>query len=356
MGWPTYTRTLAVTFAVTMATALVLIVAMNPYGNLPLKLGGEHAMMDSNRRFHLATALRDTRFDGVIIGTSTAMLLDPAEFDARLGGRFLNAAMENSRAWEQYQAGLLFVRTPRAVKPTLLVGLDAVWCFKDADTNRVTERGFPEWLYDDDPWNDWQWMFNSKALEVAGGVLLHRLGLIGPRIAPNGREVFTPPERDYDAKKAAAYIWQHRKRDTPPVDPPFSPSEAERLAWEFPALAWLDEILSQAPVGSRLVLAWMPIHIASQPVPGSSGAAREAECKRRIRTIADAHGAHVVDFRIPSVVTRDDLNYWDPLHYREPIATRIADGIAAALATNADDPGGFWVYVTGPAKTAARGL
>ena len=29
---------------------------------------------------------------------------------------------------------------------TLLIGLDHVWCDEDADRERITSRGFPEWL------------------------------------------------------------------------------------------------------------------------------------------------------------------------------------------------------------------
>ena len=351
MGWARYGRVLALTAGAALSTAVALIATMNPYGNLPLRSSGPHPMMDSNRRFQLAAQLRDPAFDSVVIGTSTSMLLDPAELDRHLGGRFLNAAMENSRAWEEYRAGLLFVRTPRAGS-TLLVGLDAVWCMSDADDNRVTERGFPDWLYDEDRWNDLPWMLNSKALEVATLVALHRLGLLAPRLAANGLEVFTPPEDEYDARKAAQHIWRNRKRDTVPVEPPVMPSATQRASWQFPALGWLDELLAASPASSRRVLAFMPVHIAAQPVPGSLAAAREQECKDRIRTIADRHGAHVIDFRISSPVTREDDNYWDALHYRVTIATRIAEGVAAALATRADDPNGFWRYVTGPAGTA----
>jgi hypothetical protein len=32
----------------------------------------------------------------------------------------------------------------------------------------------------------------------------------------------------------------------------------------------------------------------------------------------------VLDFRIPSSITRDDANFWDSLHYRVAIADRLA--------------------------------
>ena len=39
----------------------------------------------------------------------------------------------------------------------------------------------------------------------------------------------------------------------------------------------------------------------------------------------------VVDWRIPSAITRDDMNYWDKLHDRRPIGKRISDELAPAV-------------------------
>jgi len=72
------------------------------------------------------------------------------------------------------------------------------------------------------------------------------------------------------------------------------------------------------------------VHISAQPWPDTRDAAFEAECRARIAAVARKHRATVIDWRIPSALTRDDANYWDGLHYRLPIAARIADEIAAA--------------------------
>ena len=79
MSWTPYVRTLALSVVIVLAVAFGLIMLMNPYGNLPFRLAGQHVMMDSNRRFQLAAALRYGNFDSVILGTSTSMLLDPEE-------------------------------------------------------------------------------------------------------------------------------------------------------------------------------------------------------------------------------------------------------------------------------------
>ncbi|MGZ8417412.1 MAG: hypothetical protein ACXWVQ_10610 [Methyloceanibacter sp.] len=96
-------------------------------------------------------------------------------------------------------------------------------------------------------------------------------------------------------------------------------------------------------------MAFMPAHIAAQPVPGSKDAAKENECKARIAALARRYGAlPVIDFRIRSEITSNDQNYWDQLHYRLPIADRVARGIERAIATGKHDPNGDWQLIDAP--------
>jgi hypothetical protein len=80
---------------------------------------------------------------------------------------------------------------------------------------------------------------------------------------------------------------------------------------------------------------------ASPPAPGTRAAEVEAECKTRIASIGRKHGAAVIDWRIPSALTRDDANYWDNLHYRVPIAVRLAGDLAAAAAGKESEDGSY---------------
>jgi hypothetical protein len=96
-------------------------------------------------------------------------------------------------------------------------------------------------------------------------------------------------------------------------------------------------MITQVPRFERVILAFMPIHVAAQPRPGSEEAAREAECKARIKTIADRHKVLLLDLRFPSAITTRDENYWDPLHYRQGIAREISDILGEAARTGTAD-------------------
>jgi hypothetical protein len=343
-SWAGYLKAFALAFAGLLGFVLVFIAAMNPFGNLPVHAFGPHVIMDTNDRYQYPAIVRSGQFDSAVIGTSSSRLLDPERLEQAFDGRFANLAMNNGRAWEQYQLTLLWLRTvPRP--RTLLFGLDLAWCAADADTVRITERGFPAWIYDDNPWNDWLYLLNAPALATAARQLAHRLGLMRPEFPPNGFAVFVPPETAYDAGKAQRHIWSGPPRAITPLTPAYAPADAERSKWRYPALAWLAELLHKAPQGTRVILAFMPAHVAGQPRPGSQEAAREAECKRQAAALADATGAPVIDFRIASPITLADDHYWDFLHYRLPIAHRVVEDIARAVATAKDDPNGDWVVL-----------
>jgi hypothetical protein len=344
MGWAQFLKRVLLGLGGLLVFAYGFIILMNPYGHLPWHLFGEHAIMDINQRFQYPAIVRSQVFDSVVIGTSSARLLDPDHLNAALGGRFANLAMNSARAWEQYRLARLFLtHQPRA--NTLLIALDWFWCDERADAERITHRGFPEWMYDENPWNDWHYLLNPRTLEFAGRVALYWLGLKPTRYAANGFSVFVPPESAYDAVKAEKYLWQGRSREVKGVTPAYAPNNEDLRSWKFPAIGWLDELLADTPTNTRRILAFMPSHISSLPVPGSREAAREETCKGRIREVGKRRGAELIDFRIYSGITTRDANFWDPLHYRLPIAHRIVDGIARAVATRRDDPGGDWIYV-----------
>jgi hypothetical protein len=89
----------------------------------------------------------------------------------------------------------------------------------------------------------------------------------------------------------------------------------------------------------------MPVHIAAQPAPLTRAAEVESECKARIVSIGRERGAKVIDWRIASALTRNDANYWDALHYRVPIATRLAGELAAAVLSGREAEDGSYVLL-----------
>lgn len=342
-GGPSWTAFLWGFLAILLGSAAILfafVAVADPYGSRVRAGGAPRPIMDANQRFMYPQLVRSGRYDGAVFGTSTIRLLDPVALGAAFGSRIVNLGLSAGTPWEQMQlAGLFLDAVPRPA--FLLFSLDRTWCEPDADApaKRLTYRAFPAWLYDDDLLNDYAHLFNLKSLEIAARLSMAGIGRAKERFARDGYEIFTPPEGRYDAARAAANIWGDGVRRIEPVEPPVAAIEGGAAA--FPALAWLDTLLARVPPDARRIVMFPPVHIAAQARPGSREAALDAACKERTAAIAAAHGATVVDFRIRSPVTAEDTNYWDALHYRLPVATRIAAGLEAAR-TGQDAPDGFF--------------
>jgi hypothetical protein len=344
-AWKSFLRVFAFTAAGLVTLLYGAILALDPYGLFASPQRRPGPIMDLNQRFMYPQIVRGGRYDSAVFGTSTVRLLDPAQLDDAFGGAFANLAMNAATPWEQMQIAGLFLReTPRP--RVLIFGIDATWCEADADRKRVTFRTFPPWLYRPIAFADAFEIFNFKRLEIALRVAAFRLHLTKARIRGDGYEVFTPPEASYDAARAKAHIGAV----PPPFPMPYVAGEAERAAWRFPALPWLDDLLDRMPRNTRVILLFPPVHVAAQPPRGSDAEAREDECKRRVAAIGARHGGTVVDFRRPSAVTGADINYWDQLHYRLPIAKRLVETVRAIEEGTSAGDDGFYRVLTRTAK------
>jgi hypothetical protein len=322
-----------------IAAALYLFVLLvDPYGIFPFSLPIERRIVSISDRFMYPQIVRSGRFDALVIGTSTSKLLDPEQLSRLFGVRFANLAMSSATAWEQQAMLDLFIRTAGPPK-TLIVGLDGQWCLPDADRQRVTFRGFPDWLYSDRPWTGFRYLFNYGTVEIAARLVGYQLRLYPERVRSDGYDMFVPAELEYDPARAHEHIWHGVPPAPSTPSPPLSAEARSQLS--FPALAWLDDSLKRLPVTSRTILAFMPVHVAEQPAPGTYAADAEAECKARIAAIGRKHGATVADWRIPSPITRNEANYWDRLHYRVQIAARLVGEIAAAAAGKESEDGSY---------------
>lgn len=340
-AWDRFGKGFAATAALLGLAAIGFVAALDPYGLRAAPGRPPGPLMDSNQRFLYPQIVRSGAYDAAVIGTSTARLLDPRDLDRAFGARFANLAMNAATPYEQIELAGLFLRHVQA--KAMIFALDTTWCEADADRRRLTFRPFPSWLYEEAANGAVLRQVNWRSLSIAGGVLLHRLGLAPERIRGDGFAVFTPPEWSYDAPRAAAHI---HSGATALDDTDASETEVPAPDGPMPALAWLDGLLEKTPASAIKLVAFMPVNVAAQARPGTAQAARESACKGLVARIGAERGATVIDFRISSPVTRDDTNYWDALHYRLPIANRIVEGLKAAESDGRDDAAGFYKVLT----------
>jgi hypothetical protein len=344
VSWRRFAELFVGTFVVGLILCCIFVLLLDPYGDVPFSLPLKRHLIDANQRFMYPQVVRSGLFDSLVIGTSTSKLLDPLILDEEFGARFANLSMDAATAWEQKTIAEYFI--DHAGKPkVIIVGADYQWCLRNADTERVTARGFPYFLYDDNKWNDFLYLFNGRTVEMAGKLVGVHLGLNPARSRFDGYYVFVPPDNTYDVEKARPVIWRGQPRRLPdPDEKPFVMTEDERAAAVFPALDWLDEVLLKT--GDALkVISFMPAHVAEQPDPATQSGAWIAECKARIAQIARRRNAKFIDWGFSSALTREDSNYWDSIHYRVPVANSITHAIGAAVREGKPSPDGTYRIV-----------
>jgi len=322
--------------AAPLVVTYAFIALVDPWGMLPLSPPLPRETVTTNQRFSYPMLARDSRFDSVVIGTSTSRLLRPDLLGEVFGGRFANLSINAGTAWEQMRMLELFARDRREIR-RVLVGLDVVWC-ESGPLRRLTPRPFPEWMYGRNLWRGYAEILNPFAAEEAGKQALAMLGLGRSRYGRDGYADFLPNDSLYDATRAAAGL----------APPPPTPAPPDEPAFDFPQHALLAERLAALPAATEVLLFLTPYHASHLPAPGSMDAVLWAACRRSLETVARGRpGAVLADFMIPSPITREATHYWDHQHYRVGIADLLVRRLGDAAAGRASEDA---VLIVPPAR------
>ncbi len=336
ISWLSFLRTLILTAIGIGLFIAGFILALDPYQNVPFSLPLARAPIAGNQRFAYPALARSPQFDSVIIGTSTTRMLDPENFDDMLGAKFVNLSMNSATAYEETEILRLFLRhhqEPRYV----IVGMDVSWCERRDALPRYTFRQFPEWMYDEDRWNDLVYLFNDKALENSVRMLELLIGQRSPKYRRNGYQPFLPDQALYDSVKARGKIYGSAAvRPTLNYAVTATLPALQQPSWRFAAHTLLPPLLAAIPAETQKVLLFVPYH--QHVLSGTSQI--YSECKGRVMKMSEgSENIHLIDFMLPSRITSVDENYWDGLHYNEAVARQVESMIVEAMEERMDRPG-----------------
>ncbi len=339
MSWRGFLGTLLATALTAGGAVFAFIVLVDPWNTVWFSPPLDRPPVTTNQRFSFPSLARQSRFDSAIVGTSTTRLLRPVDLDPLFDGKFVNLSLNSGTAYEQARILEVFARHHSNAK-SVIFGIDVVWCQPGPEQPRFTFRPFPPEFYDDNRWNDLRQHFNLFAAEQAGRQLATLLGWRPEKYGRDGYTDFLPPPEEYDLERARMNIYgSPRPSRRPPADPNDAPAAAERAQWHYSSHRLMAEMLAQLAPEATKILVFTPYHEFHQPVPGSRQAAQWDECRRRLVALAaDATNTHVLDFMIPSDITRDDRNYWDPLHYSVEVAGRLARLIGEGVKSRRSRP------------------
>lgn len=328
LAWQRWLR-LWLLAAVGGVLGLFLFVALvDPWDALPLSPPLPRVPISSNARYSFPALARSPRFDAAILGTSTARLLRPDALDPLFGGaRFVNLAMNSATAYEQSRLLQVFLRAhPRPA--AVLIALDQAWCVPVLE--RYTPRPFPEWMYEPGArWAGYREMLQPYAVQEAASQLAVVLGLKRRRYGLDGYTRFVPPDSEYDPARVDRAFLRWPLPDVSPAPADWSPPP-------LPALDLLRADLASLPQGTRALLFFAPINAEQHGAPGSATGRNWAACKAGAAAVARAAGVELRDFLIPSPITGTRANYWDPLHYRESVAQRLAEDLGTGAREGED--------------------
>ena len=75
-----------------------------------------------------------------------------------------------------------------------------------------------------------------------------------------------------------------------------------------------------------------PTFHTTVPQPGTLASREREACNAALeRTVTDRPAGKFINYRVDNALTRDPANFADFIHYRESVATRISEGIAASI-------------------------
>lgn len=347
MNWKKYWRILKTTIIATFLFVCVCVYVVNPYGDIPFAPPFENAVMASNQRFSYPSVARDPRFDSAVFGTSTSRLLQPEKLNAAFGGTFANLAMNSATAYEQYRISQVFLRNHPQPK-TIIVGIDNVWCHVTEKLVKYTFRPFPEWMYDDNAWNDIPELLSFKTLEITGRKIGYLLGMRDSKYDITGYRDFLPPASEYDLDRARQHIYGSVTPKSHDVSRnSVQISNQVREDWNYPSHALLNDFLSALPAETRKVLFFVPYHNYQQAVEGTHAWYQQQECKSRVAEMVTAvPNATLADFMISSPLTTVDQNYWDPLHYSAEMSVKVVSDLKQASEHVGSQDGDYVLLVT----------
>jgi hypothetical protein len=345
MQWGRYMRVLLATLGTLGLAVYGFILVLDPYMDVPFSPALARQPVSTNQRFAYPALARLAQFDSAVVGTSTLRLLDPQQLDAKLGTRVVNLAMNSATPYEQSHILEVFLRhhaRPRVV----VLGNDGTWCNRKPDPANYTFRAFPEWMYDDNRWNDLLYLFNDKALEDAVRMAELLAGRREAKYRLDGYRDFTRDFGRYDANAVRRRLYKGRAgRDAGDHTEP----SLTRPDWRYPSLPRMRALLGQLPVTTRIVLLYPPVHRHYL----HNMAANLAECKgRSAALLAELPNLVTLDYLEDSALTRADGNFWDAVHTTDAVARLIENDVAAVLLGRVP-PSGFATLRRSDAAMAA---
>ncbi|WP_172194719.1 stalk domain-containing protein [Saccharibacillus qingshengii] len=123
-------------------------------------------LFSSQERYQNAGLARSYDYDTIVLGSSMTQNFVPSDVESVIGGEVMKLSIEGSTAMEQSTVGKLALDTGKVKR--VLWGLDYFAMRQDLDAEPVN---MPMYMYDNNPLNDYEYLFNISNVKQAVGAL-----------------------------------------------------------------------------------------------------------------------------------------------------------------------------------------
>ncbi|NLI27846.1 MAG: hypothetical protein GX413_10775 [Acetobacter sp.] len=330
-NWRSFTRLLLFTAFGSGLLLWLFISLVDPWDVLPFSPDWQRIPISTNARYSMPALAKNQTFTSAMIGTSTGRLLQPQQLDALFNTHFVNLAMNSATPWEQRKILRLFLRSHP--KPDyILIDVDQSWCSPKQGELSSPARPFPTWMYDGSATAQYLHMTSFYAIQEAANQFAWLTGHKKQRYGSDGYTNFLPPDSSWNEAKVDAKFRAWPTHNAP----------ANNTKPDMPGMAFLTDLLSDIPPGTKIILWSPPVAADFRGAPGTMTG--------QIRESCDAHMGYLTHLRPDITAVTFNLddprlsarhNFWDPIHFRAPLAAQIGNNLLPA-AQNQDSPDGFY--------------
>jgi hypothetical protein len=330
-GWQQYVLVMILAGLITPLILYLTIIIIDPYDSVAFSPKWDRYPPRGDHRHWNAKLLKNSSFDSLVLGSSTAMLLNPEELNVAMGARFVNLGMPLATPYEQMRLLSLFAHYHNGIK-MLIVSVDTLWCHPKGMPEHANSRlvnAYPDWLYDTHAWNDLP-PLNKTSVKAAYDQARALLGIYRPYSRwMNGYEDLT---KTLHEKNNPEDIRKRIHEGTP--EPLLTGNKRITIGngYHYPDIERLALALQALSPATMKILIFPPYHARYQPKPGSEQAQLWEGCKQDVASLSNnLDNILVMDFMVQSELTQKDVNYIDGYHTTTETASEIVRLISSAI-------------------------
>jgi hypothetical protein len=295
----------------------VTVLVVDPFSTGRFALTQRIDFTTRNIRMGRAGLVRDPQFNGIIVGSSSGLAIDPVRATAGTDWKLAQLAIPGALPPDQLTVARAFERRHLTGRTLFIFVLDSLWC-RSGKPEAEPFGPFPAWLYESTDMEYLRRILSPAAVEAAAKRVSIWLNLAPQAARVDGYAPVFPRVKG-DTMRAALSALQPESGGPSPDEP-------------YPALDLLTEHLAALPAEASVLLMFAPVYINALPLPGSRADARLAACKEAVRRLAERRaGTSYLDLRTDNAMTRMLDDFHSAAHYGPKIASMVGDRIAVIL-------------------------